>query len=294
MNEQNPTRIVDCRCHIGEGPLWHPDEERLYWVDISKGFLYRYNPVQAKYEQCYETNVIGGFTIQADGSLLLFEGGGRIERWHDDATETVVDRIKDEAESRFNDVIADPHGRVFCGTMPTDDQSGSLYRVEIDGTVTHLFDGLDIPNGMGFSSSVDTLYVTESEPGRIYSFAYDESTGELSNRDVFLDIGNETGVPDGLTVDEEGCVWSARWNGGCLVRYAPDGTELRRIEFPARKVSSVTFGGEQYDRAYVTTALGPGEGTAGERDAEGDGAGAVFAFRPGTTGVPEYRSRIEI
>ena len=294
MTDPAPDRVVDCRCHTGEGPLWNQEDEMLYWVDTPNGLLYRYDPNREVHERCYWTGTIGGFTVQEDGSLLLFKDGGCIERWHDGATETVVNGIEREAASRFNDAIADPRGRVFCGTMPTDSQSGSLYRVDTDGAVTHLLDELDIPNGMEFSSSIDTLHVTESEPGRIHSFAYDKSIGELSNRSVFLDIGNETGVPDGLTIDEEGCIWSARWNGGCLVRYAPDGTELRRVEFPARKVSSVTFGGEQYDRAYVTTALGPGEGPAGERDAEGNGAGTVFALRPEITGVPEHHLRIGI
>lgn len=294
MTEQEPTVVADCRCHTGEGPLWHPEDEMLYWTDIPNGLLYRYDPVRDEYERCYETSVIGGFTVQEDGSLLLFEDGGHVERWYDGSTETVVSGIERERNSRFNDVIADSHGRVFCGTMPTETQLGGLYRLDTDGTIARLRGGFDIPNGMGFSISLDTLYVTESAPGHIYMFEYDEATGRLSNREVFLDVSDETGVPDGLTVDEDGFLWSARWNGGCLVRYAPDGTELRRIDFPARKVSSVAFGNEGYDYAYVTTALGPGEGAAGERVDEGDGAGAVFGFRPETGGIPEYRSRVGI
>jgi sugar lactone lactonase YvrE len=292
MNEREPALVADCRCHTGEGPLWHPDDEMLYWTDIPNGLLYRYDPVHDEYERWYETNAIGGFTIQEDGSLLLFEDDGHIEQWQDGSTKTIVSEIERERNSRFNDVIADPHGRVFCGTMPTESQLGRLYRLDTDGTITCIGENWEIPNGMGFSPSLDTLYVTESAPGYVYAFEYDEATGQLSNREVVLDVSDETGIPDGLTVDEDGYLWSARWNGGCLVRYAPDGTELQRIDFPARKVSSVTFGNENYDCAYVTTALGPGEGPAGERDAEGDGAGAVFGLCPETGGVPEYRSRI--
>jgi len=94
------------------------------------------------------------------------------------------------------------------------------------------------------------------------------------------------GVPDGMTVDAEGYVWSARWDGGCLVRYAPDGTEERRIHFPAKKVSSVIFGGEDYTDMYVTTAGG------NNKAEEGEGAGALFRINLGIKGVPEFASRI--
>jgi D-xylono/L-arabinono-1,4-lactonase len=288
------TQIADYRCHTGEGPLWHPDEERLYWVDIPNGRLFRYDPATGDHEQCYETDVIGGFTIQTDGSLLLFKDRGRIEAWHDGTTRTVVDELEAELDSRFNDVIADPQGRVFCGTMPTDDRLGRLYRLDTDGTITELFDGVDIPNGMGFTPNLTGMYFTETEADKIYRFQYNEESGELSDRDVFLDTTEERGSPDGMTVDADGYVWTAYWDGGCLVRYTPDGTEDRRIEFPARKVSCITFGGAEYEDAYVTTALGPGEGEAGTRAEEGEGAGMLFRFSPGAEGVPEFRSDVSV
>ena len=111
---------------------------------------------------------------------------------------------------------------------------------------------------------------------------------------MFVDTSDVSGYPDGMTVDSDGCVWSAFWNGGRIVQYGPDGTERRRISFPARKVSSVTFGGPDYDTMYVTTALGPGEGEPGTRETEGPSAGAVFRLRTDAVGVPEFRSRIHL
>ncbi|MFC7203319.1 SMP-30/gluconolactonase/LRE family protein [Haloferax namakaokahaiae] len=294
MNVDSPTMLVDSHCHTGEGPLWHPDEERLYWVDIPNGVLYRYDPLTGEHERCYETSVIGGFTIQTDGSLLLFEDGGRIERWQDGSVELAWRGVPGECESRFNDVVADPKGRVFAGTMPTEDRLGRLYRFDTDGTATRVLDGLDIPNGMAFTPDGEHCYVTESVPGTIYRFDYDEPTGSLSNREVFIDRTNERGVPDGLAVDEDGYVWSAQWNGGCLIRFAPDGTEDRRIELPARKVSSLTFGGDRRSDVYVTTALGPGDGPPGDRADEGSGAGALFGFQSDVSGLIEHRSRIDV
>lgn len=283
-----PELIADYECHTGENPLWHHDEQRLYWVDIPAGHLFRYDPKRDLHESIHESNPIGGFTLEADGALLLFEAEGRIRRWDGGETETVVEAIPAERNSRFNDVIADPRGRVFAGSMPTEDRLGRLYRVDVDGAMTELFDGVDIPNGLGFTGDCETVYFTESEEHVIYRFDYDEATGILSNRRVFVDFSNEDGVPDGLTVDAEGYVWSARWDGGCVVRYAPDGTEKRRIDLPAQKVSSVTFGGTNYNDLYVTTGGGY------DKETEGRGAGALFRLDVNVSGRPEYRSTIGI
>ncbi|WP_436348614.1 SMP-30/gluconolactonase/LRE family protein [Natronorubrum sp. FCH18a] len=283
-------RVADTRAHTGEGPLWHPDEQRLYWVDIPAGRLYRYDPETDEYELAYETDgePLGGYTIEADGALLLFTHG-TVSRWvpGDETAETVAEI---DADTRFNDVIADPEGRVFCGTMPGESELGDLYRLEPDGTSTVVIEDVDIPNGMGFSSDRETFYFTESEARRIYAFEYDRATGDLSNERTFLETPADDGVPDGLTVDEEGYVWSARWNGGRVVRYRPDGTAVDEIDLPARKVSSVTFGGPEYRDLYLTTAL-----TDGDRSDEGSGAGALFRIPDvGVTGVPEFRSRIAL
>jgi len=282
-----PELIADYACHTGEGPLWHPDEKRLYWVDIPQGRMFRYDPASDRHEQFYEGEVVGGFTIQQDGALLLFMARGAVAIWREgQPLDYVVPELEHETASRFNDVIADPAGRVFCGTMPSPDHQGRLYRLDPDGTVCEVLDEVGCSNGMGFTASRDRMYFTDSPTKRIDVFDYDEETGSLANRRPFVDVGDEEGIPDGMTVDAEGGVWGARWDGSCLVRYTPDGVEDRRLEFPARKVSCATFGGDDYGDLYVTTAGGD------DKAAEGEGAGALFRVRPGVCGVPEFRSRI--
>jgi len=281
-----PELIADYRCVTGENPLWHPIEKRLYWIDIPTGRIFRYDPATGEHEQFYEGEVIGGFTIQADGSLLLFMARGAVKILRDGELITIIDEIPDERESRFNDVIADPEGRVFCGTMSTRSRPGRLYRLERDGRLTKLLDGIGTSNGLGFTPDRKGLYYTDSRRREIYLFDYDRGTGEITNQRVFVRVPEGEGVPDGMTVDSEGYVWSARWDGGCLVRYAPDGCEERRIYFPARKVSSLTFGGEDYTDIYVTTAGG------NDKENEGWGAGALFRINLGIKGVPEFFSRI--
>jgi D-xylonolactonase len=213
---------------------------------------------------------------------------GAIKIWREGELTTVLNEIPDERESRFNDVIADPVGRVFCGTMPTESQPGRLYRLDTDGTLTKLLDGIACSNGMGFTPDRRQMYYTDSFKREIYLFDYDQTTGNITNQRVFVRTPEDEGFPDGMTVDAEGYVWSARWDGGCLVRYAPDGSEVLQVNFPAKKVSCVTFGGPDYADMYVTTAGGD------DKAQEGSGAGALFRLDLGIQGVPEFLSRIAL
>lgn len=282
----DPKVVANTHCQTGEGPLWHPDQNVVYWVDIPQGRLFSYDPTTGEHELRYEDSVISAATIQADGSLLLFMDRGRVLRWDDDSTTRIVDEIPAERDSRFNDVVADPEGRVFCGTMPTDDRLGRLYRLDRDGSIVELGDGYDIPNGMGFTPDQTKLYLTESNARRIYRFDYDATTGDLSNRRVFIETPENDGVPDGMTVDADGNVWSARWNGHRVVQYASDGTEIGQVELPTKKVSCPTFAGSDYTDLYITTAAGK------NRNKEDDSAGALFHVPSAGSGVAEFRSRV--
>lgn len=283
--------IADYHCQIGENPLWHPQEKRLYWTDITSGKLFRYAPATQRHEVIYHGASVGGFTIQIDGSLLLFMESGRIARWRAGRLSDVRSASPAELDSRFNDVISDPRGRVFCGTVsiPAGERPGRLYRLDPDGLLHVLLEGIGISNGMGFTPDHRQMYYTDSLAGKIYQFDYDLDSGALTNQRAWLKTPAGAGEPDGLTVDAEGYVWSARWGDSALYRYTPDGVVDRRIELPAKKVSSVTFGGEGLSDLYITTAL-----NGGSKAEEGSGAGALFRLRPGVRGLPEHRSRIMI
>jgi sugar lactone lactonase YvrE len=281
-----PELIVDRQCALGEGPLWHPLDRRLYWTDITGGRVLRYDPASGTHEVCYEGETVGGFTIQADGALLLFMARGAVKRWCEGELTTVIEDIPDERESRFNDVIADPAGRVFCGTMPVGERPGRLYRLDLDGVLFPVLEDAGVSNGMGFTPDRRQFFHTDSTKRTITRFDYDEATGALSEPHLFIRALEGEGIPDGMTVDAEGFLWSARWDGGCVARYAPDGDEVLRVPFPARRVTSVTFGGEGCADLYVTTAGGD------DRATYGPGAGALFRLRPGVRGLPEFLSRV--
>lgn len=281
-----PELIADYNCIVGEGPLWHPAEKCVYWVDIPQGRIFRYDPASGEHRQIFEGPQVGGFTIQADGSLMLFMERGTMASLRDGKIAYHTEQLEYERETRFNDVIADPAGRIFCGTMPAPDHPGSLYRLDTNGILTQVLSGIGISNGMGFTPDAKHMYYTDSPTHNIYIFDYDVGTGELSNQRVFINTGESDGIPDGMTVDANGYVWSARWDGSSLVRYSPQGEQECRIWFPARKVSSVSFGGADYTDMYITTAGGQ------DKTAEGPGAGGLYRLNLGIAGKPEYLSRI--
>ena len=281
-----PELMADYRCETGEGPLWHPMERQVYWSDIPRGRIFRLNPFSRRHEQIYEGRIVGGYTIQSDGSLLLFMDRGSVAVWRDGKLEYLVNEMEGETDNRFNDVAADPAGRVFCGTMPTDTRSATLYRMDTDGSITTVLEGVGLSNGIGFSPDQKQMYYTDSYALKIYIFDYDIDSGDITDQRVFVETPDDGSIPDGMTVDAEGYVWGARWDGSSLYRYNPDGEQVVQIQFPAKKISSVIFGGVDLTDMYVTTAGG------GNKAEEGPGAGGLFRLNVGIQGKPEFLSRV--
>jgi D-xylonolactonase len=278
--------IADYACQTGENPLWHPQEKCLYWTDIPTGRLFRLHPKSGIHAEVYRGRPVGGFTFEANGGLLLFRDRGNVVLWRDGKISEIIDEVPAERDSRFNDVIADPAGRVFCGTMSSDSSKGRLYQLGLNGRLTQLLDSIGCSNGMGFTPDLEGFYYTDSFAGEIYRFDYRAETGALSNRRVFATIPECDGLPDGLTVDLVGRVWSALWDGSSVVRFNADGKVDARVRFPTRKVSSLTFGGEDLQDLYVTTAGGH------TRQDDGAAAGALFRIPSEAHGRAEFFSRI--
>jgi D-xylono/L-arabinono-1,4-lactonase len=281
----SPSVLINLHCELGENPLWNADDGCLYWTDITGGRVHRLHLETRRHTEIYRGATVGGFTFQADGGLLLFrvndiarlQANGRVEIWREFA---------DEGMARFNDVIADPEGRVFAGTIGRTAESGGLFRFDSEGGVTLLWRGTGCSNGMGFSPDSRTFYWTCSTRRRIYAFDYDPVTGSLRNERVLYQATDDEGIPDGLAVDAAGDLWSARWDGYELVRHAPDGRVRERLVFPVAKVTSACFGGAQLDRLLITTA----GGALGRETSDG----AVFELTSKARGKQEFRSRVGI
>lgn len=290
LNVGEPTLLVDEPCETGEGPLWHDDERVLYWLDIPTGRLFRYDPASDTNELAFQhDDPIGGSTIQEDGSLLLFCEAGAILHWRDGEVTVVIGEIPRERDTRFNDVIADPAGRVYCGTMPGDAHLAALYRLDTDGTLTQLFDDIGLSNGMGFTRDFQTMFHSDTNFRTIYRLDYDENSGAVSNRTPIVRTPKDNGAPDGMCVDSTDTIWSARYGGGGLFRYTAQGKLTGVVSLPSKNVTSVTFGSEGYRTEFVTTAGGNQRG-----EENGELAGSLFSVDLGVQGKPPFRSRIMV
>ncbi len=155
-------------------------------------------------------------------------------------------------------------------------------------------EGFGLANGMGFSPDSTTLYFTDSAARRIYAYDYNADTGSVKHRRLFVQASNDEGLPDGLTVDSEGYVWSAQWFGGCIIRYDPDGVIERRIRIPAHQTSSVAFGGPDLTDIFVTSAAVPDALALApiHYQAAKNVGGPLFHLNVGIPGKPEFRCQV--
>lgn len=189
---------------------------------------------------------------------LVFAGSGGLHLWRKSGEHRTL-LCKHNAETlNFNDILAGPHGQLYAGTWYWGAQDyekpGKLYLIETDGSISIQDEGIELSNGLGLSPDASTLYYADSTARKIYIYQVNPQTGALSERRVFVEVPSTEGMPDGLTVDAQGYIWSAQWYGSQIVHYDPDGTVERRISVPASQVSCMTFGGADRNELYITTA----------------------------------------
>jgi sugar lactone lactonase YvrE len=271
---------------IPEGPMWDGSTGALYWLDVLVGDLHRFDPRTGKDESRPLGRVVSSLARRTNGELLLSlqdgfasfdEGSGRIE--------LLAAVEADRPRNRLNDGRCDPRGRFWAGTMEFEGEpgAGSLYRLEPDLTVTRVFGGVSVSNGIGWSPDHRFLYYVDTPAEGIDVLDYDVESGAVSNRRRLVDVASETGHVDGLTVDADGYVWVALFHGWAVHRYGPDGTLDRVLRMPTSQVTSCTFGGSDLGDLYITTAAY--RMVADQRRRE-PLAGAVFRCRPGVIGQP--------
>jgi len=275
--------VLAAQNELGEGPLWDYREQALYWVDLLQGRLFRLHPASGQLERFEVGLPIGCLALRAAGGLAMATRDG-FALW-DPATRElrlVADPEANRPDNRFNDGAVDPQGRFWAGTMGKG-PVGSLYRLDPDGSVHQMETGVTTSNGIGWSPDGRAMYYTDSPLHVIYAYDFDPASGEIANRRPFAHTPDEEGVPDGLTVDSEGCVWSARWGGWKVTRYDPAGQVERVIRTPVQYPTSCAFGGPNLDELYVTSAwIMLNEAERQQRPLDGD----LFRIHPGVQGMP--------
>jgi len=280
-----PIHVYACQNILGEGPLWNPKEGAIYWVDIVGRKIQRYDPATGKYESFntpYQTGFIafrekGGMVCGTEnGFYFCNPGSGEIE--------FITHPEEGKEGARFNDGKVDRMGRLWAGTMTPHDATSALYRLDTNLKVSKMVDKVTISNGIGWSPDNSLMYYADSNRYVIYCFDFDIQSGEISNRRTFAQMDASQGVPDGLTVDSEGYVWCAIYNGWKVMRFTPGGEISTEIKMPVSRPSSCTFGGVGMDELYITSIS---EGLSTHQKEKEPLAGDLFKVRTKTKGIPE-------
>ncbi len=282
--DDRPRPVGPQCCQLGECPVWHAHEQALYFVDATAPAIHRLEG-DGTFRTWPLPAPIGSFAFRAKGGAVLALGPGfALFDFATGRLDWIARPEADQPENRFNDGAVDPAGRFWAGSMhaTTREATASLYRLDADRRVTRVLDGIRVANGIGWSPDGRTLYFTDSPTRCIFAFDVD-ATGAVSRRRVFARLADDAGYPDGLTVDAEGCVWSAHWRGARISRYRPDGGLERAIAMPVDRPTSLAFGGSDLGTLYITSARA---GLSAEARTEQPLAGALFACRPGVRGLP--------
>ncbi|MGH3715776.1 MAG: SMP-30/gluconolactonase/LRE family protein [Micromonosporaceae bacterium] len=277
-----PEVVVDACARLGEGPIWDDRDGVLYWVDVLGRAVHVHDP-QGEPDRTIDIGAhVSAIGLRESGGLLI----------------AVVDRVRTldprtgematiatvkhpGPQARFNDASCDPAGRFWVGTMAYDSTPGAgiLYRLDRSGEVTPVLDGITVSNGLGFTPDGGTLYYADTPTQKIDVFAV-TAGGRLTDRRTLVEIPKQQGSPDGLTLDAEGCVWVALWDGAAVHRYTPDGALDRVVEFPVPRPTCPVFGGPDLDTLYATSAATGNDNPL---------SGALFAVDAGVAGLPPDR-----
>ncbi len=273
---------------MGETPTWVPEENALYWVNIPQHTIYRYDSIRGEYESFQPELPVRALTRRSGGDWLLIANTG-LAFWNrqTNSCEFLVDPCADIPDCELNDGVIDRQGRLLTGSYnlnTLDAADGALYRLDAGRSVHELDTGLVLSNGMGVSPDGNTLYVAEMFAHKITAYDYESETGSVSNRRSFVDIPEDAGMPDGLTVDSEGGVWAAHWGGWRVTRHDPAGKLERTVKVPTEIVTSVGFGGPEMNELYITTAW---YSLSEEQRKEQTQAGDLFRIKTNVQGIVE-------
>ncbi|MEM7105771.1 MAG: SMP-30/gluconolactonase/LRE family protein [Bacteroidota bacterium] len=281
--------VHDIQNALGEGSIWNHKTGELYWVDIEGHALFTWD-TKAKEPTKFEVGQHIGTVVPAiDGNIIIALRTGifRLNPKTRDMTKFSQPE-SDTAGIRMNDGKCDPGGRFWVGSMHFDQikYAANLFRIDHDGTTTKMLDSITISNGINWSLDHKTMYYIDTPDGNVKAFDYDNSTGDISNGRVVVTIPDTMGFPDGMTIDAEGKLWIALWNGNSVTRWDPEtGKLLQTIKVPAHNVTSCAFGDDDLSTLYITTARL--DMTDEELEAM-PYAGGVFKVKPGVKGVPAH------
>lgn len=280
------TTITECASLLGEGPVWVARDKALYWVDIQTPLIWRWTWPHREVRHWVPPFRIGAIAPRVRGGFVAAtENGFALVDLDRGAYELIGNPEPRRPRNRFNDGKVDAVGNFWAGTMDDAEEcvTGALYRLAPSLEWSRIDDGYSVANGPAFSPDGRFAYHSDSALRCVYRFSL-ASDGCVGPREPFLSFRDGEGHPDGMTTDIEGCLWIAFWDGGCVRRFAPDGTPLVRIDLPVQRPTSCAFGGPLLDSLFITSAR---IGLSGDQIDQQPLAGALFSIEPGVRGVSQ-------
>lgn len=280
-----PRCVADVKAVLGEGPTWVERENALYWTDIKGRKIFRLSESDGLAQWATPMRV-GSIAPRASGGFIAGTEHGFAEIDLDEGRFEILRNPEYHLPgNRFNDGKTDRLGRFWAGTMDDseEDATGSLYRLDADGSCRGFDEGYKVTNGPAFSSGGSIMYHNDSALQRIYAFDMTPD-GEPHGRRIFAQFGEGDGYPDGMTVDSDDCLWVAFWDGWCVRRLSPAGEVVETIELPVQRPTSCAFGGPRLDRLYITSASMGLDSDALEMQ---PCAGGLFLLQTGAAGIAQ-------
>lgn len=252
-------KVLNKPCLLGEGPVWDTKTQTLWWVDILEGVVHRYHPDNETFQQINLNQTVS--------SIALRENGGCIVTLKNcfaylDPQNAQLDPIaflnEDLPFNRFNDGKCDSMGRFWAGTMNMEtpiNRTGALYLLDTDRETYTMIADTACSNGLAWDIARSKFYFIDTPTRQVVAYDYEETAGKIHNKKTAVNIPPQDGLPDGMTIDKEGMLWVALWDGWGVARYNPTTGEcLTKIRLPVAKVTSCTFGGDDLNDLYITTA----------------------------------------
>jgi sugar lactone lactonase YvrE len=289
LMSQSAELVLDTKAALGEGAIWDAERQVLYWVDILSCHVHIYDPVTGQDRIIDVGQYVGTVVPRRSGGLMLaLHHGFASLDLETGQVEIVADPEQHLPDNRFNDGKCDPAGRFWAGTLALDGKPevASLYRLDADMSVHKMLDQVTCSNGIVWTLDNKTMYYIDTALRRVDAFDYDHETGAISGRRAAFEVPAEMGYPDGSTLDSEGMLWVALWQGGAVSRWNPvTGELLQVVEVAAPNVTSCAFGGPSLDQLYATTAR---NGLSEEALAQYPLAGGLFRAEVGVTGMRAF------
>lgn len=271
---------------LGEGAFWDHKNKRLFWVDIEGMKVHVYDPKTKKNVSFDTPSMVGTVVVKdkdeaiialVDGIYLLNTKSGSIKLFSDIESEIT--------SNRFNDGKCDPNGNLWVGSMSFKQTKGeaNLYKLAPNGKSEKMLDSVTISNGIVWTGDQKTMYYIDTPTMQIRAFDFDANNSTISNGRIAVIVPEALGFPDGMTIDAEDKLWVGLWNGNAVARFDPiSGSLITKIEVPAHNVTSCSFGGENLETLFITTAsLDMTE----EEQKKYPLAGSLFQVNPGVKGV---------